>query len=102
MSGGECICRASHAPPCPAVTADASPEKLNALSRSALRYASRDSLAKGCLSCHEPAAGETKHVPVVGSIHTSARLQPITPMATPIRESSPRNPTPPRPLTRAA
>lgn len=28
------------------------------LSRSALRYASRDSLAKGCLSCHEPAAGD--------------------------------------------
>jgi hypothetical protein len=28
------------------------------LSRSALRYASRDSLAKGCLSCHEPVAGE--------------------------------------------
>jgi hypothetical protein len=28
------------------------------LSRSALRYASRDSLARGCLSCHEPAAGE--------------------------------------------
>jgi hypothetical protein len=27
------------------------------LSRSALRYASRDSLAKGCLSCHEPVAG---------------------------------------------
>jgi hypothetical protein len=27
------------------------------LSRSALRYASRDSLARGCLSCHEPVAG---------------------------------------------
>lgn len=28
------------------------------LSRSALRYASRDSLAKGCLACHTPSAGE--------------------------------------------
>ena len=27
------------------------------VSRSALRYASRDSLAQGCLSCHEPVAG---------------------------------------------
>jgi len=29
------------------------------LSKSALRYASRESLARGCLSCHEPAVGET-------------------------------------------
>jgi hypothetical protein len=28
------------------------------LSRSALRYASRDSLSKGCLACHTPTAGE--------------------------------------------